>query len=45
MDGVLDNEPYGEPSNESEAKATFDEMRGRVSEYQEKTTHYMIGNY
>ena len=41
----FDNEPYGEPSNESEAKATFDEMRGRVSEYQEKTTHYMIGNY
>ena len=41
----FDNEPYGEPSNESVAKSTFDEVRGKVSEYEEKTTHYMIGNY
>ena len=27
----FDNEPYGEPSNESEAKATFDEMREELA--------------
>ena len=41
----FDSEPYGGPTNESEAKATFDEVRGRVSEYEEKITHYMVGNY
>ena len=41
----FDTEPYAEESNESDAKSSFDEARGRVSEYDEKTTHYMIGNY
>ena len=41
----FDTEPYAEESNESSAKLSFDEARGRASEYDEETTHYMIGNY
>ena len=41
----FDGEPYGEPMNETEARASFDEARGRTSEFDESTTHYMIGNY
>ena len=41
----FDTEPYLEESNESTAKSSFDEARGRASEYDEETTHYMIGNY
>ena len=41
----FDTEPYEEESNESSAKTSFDEARGRASEYKEETTHYMIGNY
>ena len=41
----FDTEPYLEESNESTAKSSFDEARGRASEYDQETTHYMIGNY
>tara|TARA_Y100001970_G_scaffold68510_1_gene87275 strand:+ start:6534 stop:16046 length:9513 start_codon:yes stop_codon:yes gene_type:complete len=41
----FDGEPYGEPMNETDARASFDEARGRSSDFEESTTHYMIGNY
>jgi len=41
----FDSEPYGGPYNETEARAAFDEARGRSSTFVDLTTHYMIGNY